>query len=189
MRLPCDYHDIKTHYGQDAVVSDILEKELKGLIALKPDSIIICCNTLHKYYDLIKNQLNCPVPIMHAIDLVSAHLKDKGKKRILLLATQFTMEDGFFAKKLEHSGIEVTIPDLANRLRMQSIHAQLAQGIVTQESKDFFSHLISCYTHLDGVVIGASEYDLVLDQGCEMDMISPMKLQVRAAVDDALRKD
>jgi aspartate racemase len=45
-----DYHDIMSNYGKDPKkIEDILLEELLNLIALNPDCIIICCNSLHKY--------------------------------------------------------------------------------------------------------------------------------------------
>ncbi|MBX9578513.1 MAG: aspartate/glutamate racemase family protein [Chthoniobacterales bacterium] len=66
-----DYHEIQSAYGKDHDrVAALLEEELRGLIALKPDCILICCNTLHKYYDMIKERLVTNIPVFHALDLV-----------------------------------------------------------------------------------------------------------------------
>jgi aspartate racemase len=92
-----DYHDIMTNYGADhETVATLLKNELLELIALKPDCIIICCNSLHKYYDMIKTELNANILVMHAVELVADHLNHINNKTTLLLATKFTMDDGFF---------------------------------------------------------------------------------------------
>src|SRR5438105_455646 len=66
-----DYHDIMSdNSGDHAKTAKILKEELLGLIQLKPDCIIICCNSLHKYYDMIQEELNLDIPVMHAVDLV-----------------------------------------------------------------------------------------------------------------------
>jgi aspartate racemase len=182
-----DYHDIKVNYGvnHDAV-SQVLDKELWGLIALKPDCIIICCNSLHKYYDMIKAQLASDIPVMHAIQLVADHLNTAGKKKVLLLATKFTMEDGFFYKKLEDNGIQVEIPNEHERNKMQEIHNELMHNVVTQESRDYFSNLITSHKDLDAVILGCTEYPLVVDHANSiLPIVDPVYLQAITAVNYA----
>ena len=64
---------------------------------------MICCNSLHKYYDMIKADLNSQIPVFHAVDLVAQHIKKQKYKNVLLLATKFTMEDGFFARTIREA--------------------------------------------------------------------------------------
>lgn len=183
-----DYHDIMINYGvnHDAV-SQVLEKELSELIALKPDCIIICCNSLHKYYDMIKARLASNIPVMHAIQLVADHLNTAGKKKVLLLATKFTMEDGFFSKILEDNGIQVEIPNEHERNKMQEIHAELMHNIVTQESRNYFSNLIASHKDLDAVILGCTEYPLVVDHDNSiLPIVDPVYLQAINAVNYAL---
>jgi aspartate racemase len=183
-----DYHDIMVNYGvnHDAV-SQVLEKELSGLIALKPDCIIICCNSLHKYYDMIKAQLASDIPVMHAIQLVADHLNNAGKKKVLLLATKFTMEDGFFSKILEDNDMQVEIPKEHERNKMQEIHNELMHNIVTQESRDYFSNLIASHKNLDAVILGCTEYPLVVDHDNSiLPIVDPVYLQAITAVNYAL---
>lgn len=183
-----DYHDIMSHYGKDhAKISAILKQELQDLMALKPDCIIICCNSLHKYYDLIKHELKTQIPVMHAVELVAQHLRDNQQPTALLLATKFTMEDGFFEKILQQRGIEILIPNELERNKMQEIHEALMHNTVTDESKHYFSVLIKKYQHLDAVILGCTEYPLVVDHtNSTLPIIDPVTLQVKAAVDYAV---
>ena len=183
-----DYHEISSSYGKDHDrVASLLEEELRGLIALKPDCILICCNTLHKYYDMIKDRLESKIPVFHALDLVVQQLKQQHYKKVLLLATKNTLEDGFFAKKLEQHEIEVTIPNQIEREKIHKIHDELKQDLVTEKSKKFFSDLIASHENLDAVVLGCTELPLVINQeSSELPIIDPIILQCRAAVDFSL---
>ncbi|MBS0656023.1 MAG: amino acid racemase [Verrucomicrobia bacterium] len=185
-----DYHDLWSSYGNDQKAAQLLQQELTGLIALKPDCIIICCNTLHKYYDMIKNNLNSPIPVMHAVDLVAQHAKNCGYKKVLLLATKFTMEDGFFAKKLENAGIDVVIPVQQERQILQDIHAQLMVNNVTTEAREYFRRLILQHNDLDAVILGCTEYPLVVDEAnSALPIIDPVSLQTASAVNFALAEN
>ncbi len=184
-----DYHDIMSTYGNDhEKTAQTLHHELLQLIALKPDCIIICCNSLHKYYDMIKGYLKSTIPVFHAVKLVAQHAQKNGYKNILLLATQFTMEDGFFAKTLEQHDINVTIPNQEQRAAMQKIHSELMINKVTSESKAYFSSLIAAHKNLDAVVLGCTEYPLVVNQdNSVLPIINPVQLQAITAVNFALQ--
>ena len=184
-----DYHDIMSNYGTDNdKVAQTLQHELEGLIALKPDCILICCNSLHKYYDLIKHNLDSSVPVFHAVELVGQHLKQQGRSNVLLLATKTTMEDGFFANILQKYSINVTIPTQQQRDEMQKIlTVELLQNIVTEKSKAYFASLIKGHDNLDAVVLGCTEFPLLVNQdNSVLPIIDPVRLQTVHAVDFAL---
>lgn len=182
-----DYQDLWNSYGNDQKASQLLQEELEGLIALRPDCIIICCNTLHKYYDRIKDKLHSPIPVMHAVDLVVQHAQNCGYKKVLLLATKFTMEDGFFAKKLENGGIDVRLPTQEERNVIRDIHGQLMINNVTIEAREYFRRLILKHADLDAVILGCTEYPLVVDEtNSALPVIDPVNLQASTAVDYAL---
>jgi aspartate racemase len=183
-----DYHDIMSSYGKDhEKIAVLLKQELQELISLKPDCIIICCNSLHKYYDLIKHELQTQIPVLHAVELVAQHLLSNNQRKVLLLATKFTMEDGFFAKILADKGIAVTIPNQDERNKMQKIHGELMRNAVTVDSRSYFSALIKKHHNLDAVVLGCTEYPLVVDDtNSILPIIDPVYLQAMAAVDYAL---
>ncbi len=183
-----DYHDIKINYGKNHhKVAQLLKTELQGLIDMKPDCIIICCNSLHKYYDMIRQDLILNIPVMHAVHLVAEDLKRKSAKSVLFLATKFTMEDGFFAKILEENGIHVTVPNESEHHEMQIIHAELMHNNIRQESQDYFKNLTQKYQGVDAVVLGCTEYPLLLnEQNSHLPIINPVHLQAMAAVNYAL---
>ncbi len=187
-----DYHDIMSNYGKaPEKIAEVLHEELLDLICLDPDCIIICCNSLHKYYDLIKHHLypERDIPIMHAVELVAQHCQQQQHKKVLLLATKSTMEDGFFAKILENHGIEVVIPKLPERDNMQKILSEeLIHNIVIQKSKDYFSSLIAAHPGCQAVVLGCTEFPLLVDSNNSMlPIINPVELQCAAAVEFALK--
>ncbi len=120
--------------------------------------------------------------------LVADHLNTNGQKKVLLLATKFTMEDGFFSKILEDNGIQVEIPNAREREEMQKIHAELMYNVVTQESRNYFSNLIANHKNLSTVILGCTEYPLVVDQSNSiLPIVDPVYLQAVSAVNFALQ--
>lgn len=183
-----DYHDIVSNYGiDDRKVAALLKEELKGLAELNPDSLIICCNSLHKFYDMIKEDLDLPMPVFHAVELTAQHIKKQKYKKVLLLATKFTMEDGFFQKILERHGIEVVIPVSDERVEVQRFLDQLIENVITEEAKEYFRSLIQKYEDCDAVVLGCTELPLAIkDETSALPIIDPVHLQCEAAVEYSL---
>ncbi len=183
-----DYHDIMSHYGQDhQATANILQQELSTFLPLKPDCLIICCNSLHKYYDYIAPNLVITIPVFHAVRLVADEIQQRCFEKVLLLATKFTMEDGFFARILEEQGIQVVIPNLEEREHIKQIHEELMQNQIYKKSQDYFGQLIAKHKDCNAVVLGCTEYSLLVNLSTSvLPIIDSACLQVRHAVDYAL---
>ncbi len=184
-----DYHDIMNNYGKNhEQIAQLLQHELLGLIALNPDCIMICCNSLHKYYDMIKDNISSTIPVFHAVELTAKYANENSCHKVLLLATKFTMEDGFFAEILEKHGIDVVVPIQKERDKMQKIHDELMKNVVTQESRNYFRDLIATHKDLDALVLGCTEYPLIVDHNnSALQIIDPAYLQAAHAVGYALQ--
>ena len=86
----------------------------KQLEAGGADFILLCCNTLHKVASSITSATT--LPFLHIADAAGNGLTNGGIKKIGLLGTQFTMEDGFYSQRLyEKFGIETLCPDKKDR--------------------------------------------------------------------------
>jgi aspartate racemase len=189
-----DYHDIMSNYGKDPEkIADILFDELLDLYSLNPDCVIICCNSLHKYYDMVKHNIydDEGIPVFHAIELVGQHAKEKCYKRVLLLATKSTMEDGFFAKIVEGHGISVVIPEIAKRDEIQKILSdELIHNKVTEASRNYFAQIITDHPECDAVILGCTEFPLLVNStNSKLPIINPVELQCKAALDFALNNE
>jgi len=185
-----DYHEIKNNYaaGWDKIPG-LLKKEIQDFLICKPDCIILCNNTLHKAYDLISAELNLPMPFFHAVNLTAQYAVQNSYRNLLLLATKFTMEDGFFIRPLEQAGLNVTIPSADDRQKIQDIQTQLAQGILTSEFIEQFGDIISRYKNVDAVVLACTELPLAITkENCSLPIINPVVLQCEAAAKFALEK-
>lgn len=189
-----DYHDIMSNYGKDPQkIADILHTELLDLYGLSPDCIIICCNSLHKYYDMVKYDIydDENIPVFHAVELVAQHAQQKDYRKVLLLATKSTMEDGFFTDIVKKNGVEVVIPELFERDAMQKILSEeLIHNHVTQQSRDYFAQIIAKHSDCDAVILGCTEFPLLVDaQNSVLPIINPVELQVINAVNYALASE
>ena len=189
MLYSIDYHEIKSNYtgGWDKIPG-LLKKEIKTILTSPCDCLILCNNTLHKAFDIIQPELNLQIPFFHAVDLTGQFAVKKRLKKLLLLGTKFTMEDGFFSRKLEALGLEVTIPNEEERNHIQSIQTMLAQNSIKPEHIEYFRTFLSNYSHLDAVILACTELPLVVtSENSALPIINPIELQCNTAMDFALQ--
>jgi aspartate racemase len=181
-----DYHEIKSRYYErwDEVPA-LLGAELRELARLGPACIVLCNNTLHKAYDAIAAELALPVPVIHVVEATARAAVAKGAKRVLLLGTKFTMEDGFYHRGLERHGLSVTTPAEADRVEIQRIQSQLARGAMEPAFRAFLAALVGRH-EADAVALACTELPLALSQAdVAMPVVNPTEAQCREAFDFA----
>lgn len=177
-----DYHEIKSRYYErwDEIPA-LLGAELRDLAALGPACIVLCNNTLHKAYDAIASQLALPMPVIHVVEATARAALARGAKRVLLLGTKFTMEDGFYHRGLERHGLSVTTPVEADRVEIQRIQSRLARGEMQPGFRAFLAALVGRH-EADAVVLACTELPLALSQAdVAMPVVNPTEAQCREA--------
>lgn len=183
-----DYHEIKSNYtsGWDKI-PELLRQEIARALQGKPDCLILCNNTLHKAFDIIRPTLKLPIPFFHAVELTAEYAIKQRYKKVLLLATRFTMEDEFYKRTLEAKGLQAEIPNQQEREQIQNIQSVLATGKVLLEHKTYFKQLLERYKHLDAVILACTELPLAITQEMTtLPIIDPIEIQCQAAVNYAL---
>jgi len=185
-----DYDAIKSRYsGRCDEIPALLKAEVERLLQCRPDCYMIANNTLHKAWNAVADELPKAAPFFHAVRLTTDELTARGAKRVLLLGTRFTMEDGFFAAPIEAAGIRVDIPDEEDRARVQAMQSRIAAGEVDESFGPAFAELLAKYEAqgCEAVILACTELPMVIDQSMTgMRVIDPLVLQCRACVDYAL---
>lgn len=183
-----DYHAIRSHYpsGWDKI-TPLLKEEVMRLVAMKPDCIMVCNNTLHQALDRFLGEI--PLPVIHIVQAAAARAKALGLKSLLLLATKPTMQDGYYKSKLEEAGFTVTIPTDSECDEVQKMQSEMAKGVMKPEFRAGFKKILDDYAHLDGVVLGCTELPLAIGADeTKLALIDTLRIQCEAAFDFALAK-
>ncbi|MBC7883240.1 MAG: amino acid racemase [Anaerolineae bacterium] len=184
-----DYQEIKSrYYDRWAEIPSLLKREIDTLLSFGPDCWMIANNTLHKAYDVIKDDVS-DIPFFHAVTLTRDHLVDQRIRTALLLGTRFTMEDGFFDGPLTSAGIEVVIPEKGERDHIQEMQSRLSRGEMNPSFRSDFAAILGRYEQAgcEAVVTACTEIPLVVDQrSTTMIVVDPLVLQCNACVDFAL---
>ena len=150
--------------GDWTKAGDRLASIASGLEAAGADCILICTNTMHKVADRVRSSLG--VPLIDIIEETAGALSRAGKNRPLLLATRYTMEDGFYHRAMHRAGIEVMVPAEPDRTRVHDIiFDELCAGKVIDTSRTQLLDIIAraAVAGADSVILGCTEICMILD--------------------------
>lgn len=129
------------------------------------DFLVICTNTMHKVEPQISSALN--IPVLHIADATANVLLSDGIKTVGLLGTRFTMEQDFYTSRLLASGLNVLIPDQADRdLVHRVIYQELCLGQIHDHSRQQYLEVISRLQAqgAEAVILGCTEIALLVSQ-------------------------
>ncbi len=160
----------------------------KGLAAAGAERVLICTNTMHLVADAVARRSG--VPLIDIIDETAAALRADGRRRPLLLATRYTMEQGFYAARMRRHGIDMVTPDAAGRADVHEvIFGELCRGDIRPASRELFHDIVrrSLPLGIDSVILGCTEISLLVgpDSLCVLGYDSTA-IHAQAAVQFAL---
>jgi aspartate racemase len=144
----------------------LLADAARGLVSAGAELIALATNTMHKVSAPIEAAIE--VPFVHLIDATATALSHDGLSRVGLLATGFTMEDGFYAERMRQHGIDVLVPDPDDRAEVHRvIYEELCLGSIKDSSRDRYLDVARRLedSGAQGLVLGCTEIELLLRPG------------------------
>ena len=151
------------HAGDWPATARLLAAEARALQAGGADFLMIGTNTMHKVSPEIEAAIE--IPLLHIADATARRLQADGVTRVGLLGTRFTMEQPFYVDCLKARGIEVVVPDEADRAEVHRIiFEELCQGSVRPESRVALQAICAGLAGqgAQGVVLGCTELPMIL---------------------------
>ena len=110
-----------------------------------------------------------------------------GVGRVGLLATRFTMEEGFYVDRLRGRGLDVVVPQPADRdVVHRVIYDELVHDVVREESRRAYREVVDrlAAAGAEAVVLGCTEIGLLLGAGdTDVPLLDTTALHVAAGVD------
>lgn len=150
--------------------------------------LLLCTNTMHKVAPQIEAATS--VPFLHLADATAAAVRAAGIRRVGLLGTAFTMEQDFYRERLASHGLQVQVPEAADRaLIHRVIYDELCCGVVRGESRASFRAIIDrlAAAGADGVILGCTEIELLIRPAdSPLPTFPTTRIHVEAAIDAAL---
>jgi aspartate racemase len=175
--------------GEWDAAGDRLVADAQLLEAAGAEIIVLCTNTMHLLADRIEAAID--VEFVHIADGAAAAVHAAGLRRVALLGTRYTMEQGFYRDRLVGGGLEVVVPDRSDRTTIHHvIYDELVQGVVRAESKRAYLDVIERLVDggAEGIIAGCTEIELLVGPADVMVPYFPTtSLHAAAAVEAALR--
>ena len=175
--------------GDWEAAGQLLAAEAAQLEAAGCDLLVLCTNTMHKVAGTIEDAVT--IPLLHIADTTASAVADAGLTSVGLLATAYTMEEDFYVGRLrDRHGLDVTVPDAADRADVHRIiYQELCMGTVTAASHDRYREIIErlVAAGAEGILYGCTEIDLLVGpEDAPVPVFDTTRLHAERAVDIAL---
>ena len=173
-------------------IAVLLTQAANRLQAGGAQAIVFCANTPHKVYPQVSR--NIDLPILHIGDATGLAIRGSGLKKVGLIGTRYTMEDGFMADWLkDHYEIETVVPSSAPARQElhRIIQQELSLGVFTPESKIYvLEQMKQLQKHgAQAIVLGCTEFPLIIKkQDFDLPLFDTPRLHSQMAVDFILGK-
>ena len=177
--------------GRYEVLSDYLAMEAKNLQKAGAEVIALTAATMHIVYDEVCRKSG--VPLVSIPKAVARDALAKGYHKVGLLGTIFTMEQAYMKNDLLAAGIEVSVPNEADRLLIANrILTELELGIVKESTLSEFQTILKkmqAEQGIEAVVLGCTELPLLLNpDNCPVPCLDSVEIHlnelIRLATED-----
>jgi len=185
-----NYQDIKNN-NDSGNWGKTLQMLTKAAVSMKnggAEAIVLCANTMHKIADELERDVQ--LPVIHIAKATAEAITERGLKKVGLLGTKFTMEESFFRDKLSDKGIDIVIPDEADRKHIHwTIFEELGRNIIKPETKQFYIDVINKLVTegAEGIILGCTEIPLLIgNDDVDTPLFDTTQIHAKAAVAFAL---
>ncbi|GGO94287.1 aspartate/glutamate racemase family protein [Stakelama pacifica] len=152
------------------------------------DLLLICTNTMHKMAPQVEAAIT--IPLLHIVDPAARRIVGAGLSKVALLGTAFTMEQDFYRDRLAQHGLDVLVPDMADRATVhRTIYDELVAGIVTGDSRAAYRDIIARLVGqgAQAVILGCTEIMLLVrPEDSAVPLFDTTALHVEGALEAAL---
>lgn len=153
------------------------------------DFLVICTNTMHRMAEEVQEGIG--IPLLHIADATALKIKAGGLRKVGLLGTRFTMEEGFYKGRLiDRHGLDVLVPsDEGREIVHKVIYDELVMGKIEPKSKAQYIQIIDelVLKGAQGIILGCTEIGLLVgEKDVTVPVFDTTLIHATAAVEYAL---
>lgn len=129
------------------------------------DCILVCTNTMHKIAAQIEDSIS--IPFLHIADATAKEILSQNIGKVALLGTAFTMEQDFYKARLQDYGIDVVIPNEADRKTVHRIiYGELCLGVINPDSQQKYIAIVErlIAEGAQGIILGCTEICMLIGE-------------------------
>lgn len=170
---------------QNEELADYLSEKVNNLAKGGAEIIALTAATMHMVFEEIES--NTGIYLVSIPRSICHKAIENGYKKVGLLGTIFTMEQDFMKKDLLRAGIEVIVPEKADReLIAKRIYEELEVGIVKESTLQEFNEIITKMQKehkIEAVVLGCTELPLLLNnENCVLPCMDSVAIHIERLV-------
>jgi len=189
-----DFEAIQVLQHQDdwPATAHILGEAARRLESAGAECLVLATNTMHKVAPDIESAIS--IPLLHIADAAARRLAEGRHETIGLLGTRFTMEQDFYAARLQDKfGIDTLIPPEADReIVHRVIYQELCLGRTEETSRREYQRIIR-ELHDRGataVILGCTEIALLVPpETSDIPLLDTARVHAEYAVEWSLSSD
>lgn len=157
----------------------MLEKRVEQLNGLEPIAFGMACNTAHIYFE--KLRMKAKAPFISMIHETALAVKQKGLKKIGLLASPSTLKYQLYQRELEALQIEVIVPNT----QQEDVIVGVIYDIIHGNLETTQQRLLKVSDELmksgaEAIILGCTELPLVFPQEYQIPSVSSLDILAEA---------
>jgi aspartate racemase len=177
--------------GRWDVLAEQYAEATRALVSSGAEVLGICANTMHLVAPDVVAAAG-DARLVHVVDATADGARREGARTVALLGTAYTMEKPFYADALRDSGLEVVIPEEADRAELQRIvYEELTRGVVRVESRQTLLDVVArCADRgADVALLACTEFQMLAEPGdaeAAVPLVDTTREHCRALLDAVL---
>ena len=151
----------------------------------KADLIALPCNTLHIFMDDISAASK--KPIVSIIDETVEEVKKRKLKRVGILATSTTINEGVFESMFLKNSVSVVKPSDQSQLRLSEIICNILQGKKSSGMRSILIAIINCMKAegAEAIILACTDLQLLIKQtDTDLMLIDTMDVLANSVVNE-----
>lgn len=144
-------------------VERVLRFNVKLLEKAGVDFIAVPCNSAHYFLPVMRKAVG--IPILSIVEETAKEIRAEGLTKILLLATEFTLNRHVYDKPLADRGITLVRPNAAQKRRVEKMIVRVESGRRSASDRAALMGIVSVLRKkvgVEGVIAGCTEIPLLI---------------------------
>lgn len=156
----------------------IVKQYIDDLISLKVDVILVPNITLHQTLD----RLNCSISIVHPLAATITEIHKNKYKKVLLLASIYTMNSTYIKSYFANNDIAVLLPSEEDMQYVDEVRKQIYEGTETKKILKDYNRMVEKYAQNNAVVIACTELSLGLVNNKDLEIFDMSRIQINQSI-------
>lgn len=161
---------------------------MKKLESLGVDGIFIPCNTVHSFFQDLKNKIS--TPLINIVKTVAEKAESKGYKKLGLIATTMTVKNKIYDKIFGKYGMKIIVPE--NKRKITSVILNILAGKKSKKDKKALLQIIQKLqkSGAEAVILGCTDVSILLQQQkLGIELLDSIEIYAESAVKFAISQN